>query len=98
MRNFEPEFMERVKERDTKTDRGQRKVEVERDKKRKRSKNELPGERGKKAREVRVAKVEHRVKHLSEISFRTFPYGLRDIIELLNHRYNLVRSVFAPFY
>lgn len=30
--------------------------------------------------------------------FPTFPYGLRDIIELLNRRYNLVRSVFAPFY
>ena len=43
MRNFEPEFMERVKERDTKRDRGQRKVEAERDKKRKKSKNELPG-------------------------------------------------------
>ena len=56
------------------------------------------GKRGKKAREVRVAEVERRVKHLfSRYLPELFPTGLRDIIELLNHRYNLVRSVFAPF-
>lgn len=58
-------------------------MEVERDKKRKRSKNELAGERGKKAREVRVAQVEHGVKHLSKDIFSNF--SPRSTVILLNY-------------
>lgn len=74
-------------------------MEVERDKKRKRSKNELAGERGKKAREVRVAPSGARSQTpIQGYLFQLFSTVYDDIIELLNRRYNLVRSIFAPFF
>lgn len=74
-------------------------MEVERDKKKKRSKNELAGERGKKAREVRVAPSGARSQTpIQGYLFQLFSTVYDDIIELLNRRYNLVRSIFAPFF